>query len=55
MINGKLRFKIMLALNLEEEEIREKVLAHETALKWAEGKPVKRFILVPQKIINIVV
>jgi leucyl-tRNA synthetase len=55
MINGKLRFKIMLALDMEEEEIREKVLAHETALKWTEGKPAKRFILVPQKIINIVV
>jgi leucyl-tRNA synthetase len=55
MINGKLRFKIMLALDMEEEEIRDKVLTHETALKWTEGKPLKRFILVPQKIINIVV
>jgi leucyl-tRNA synthetase len=55
MINGKLRFKIMLPLDMEEREIREQVLAHETALKWTDGKPVKRFILVPEKIINIVV
>ena len=55
MINGKLRFKIMLPVDMEEGEIREKVLAHETAQKWTEGKAARRFILVPKKIINIVV
>jgi len=55
MINGKLRFKITLPLNMEEGEIREQVLAHDTALKWTEGKPARRFIHVPEKIINIVV
>jgi leucyl-tRNA synthetase len=54
MINGKLRFKIELALHMEEEAIREQVLAHETAQKWTDGKSPKRFIHVPQKIINIV-
>ena len=55
MINGKLRFKINLSLDMEEGEIQERVLAHETALKWTDGKPARRFILVPKKIINIVV
>jgi leucyl-tRNA synthetase len=55
MINGKLRFKIVLPLNMEEERIRETVLEHETALKWTVGKSPKRFIHVPEKIINIVV
>jgi len=55
MINGKLRFKIVLPLDMEEEEIKKQVLAHETALKWTEGGNPKRFIHVPQKIINIVV
>ncbi len=55
MINGKLRFKIELPMNIEEEAIREQVLAHETAQKWTEGKSPKRFIHVPEKIINIVV
>jgi len=55
MINGKLRFKIVLPLSMEEDSIREQVLAHETALKWTEGKSPKRFIHVPKKIINIVV
>jgi leucyl-tRNA synthetase len=55
MINGKLRFKIQLPLNLSETEIKTRVLAHETAQKWTGGDDPKRFIHVPQKIINIVV
>ncbi len=55
MINGKLRFKIELPLNMGEEEIQKQVLAHETAQKWTEGADPKRFIHVPKKIINIVV
>lgn len=55
MINGKLRFKIQLPLNLSEKEIKTQVLAHETAQKWTGGDDPQRFIHVPQKIINIVV
>jgi len=55
MINGKLRFKIVLLINLESEEIRKQVLQHETAVKWTGGADPKRFIHVPSKIINIVV
>jgi leucyl-tRNA synthetase len=55
MINGKLRFKILLPLDMSEEEIQKEVLAHETALKWTQGREPKRFIHVPNKIINLVV
>ncbi|MEN8202482.1 MAG: leucine--tRNA ligase [Bacteroidota bacterium] len=55
MINGKLRFKIVLPLDMPTEDIRQEVLAHETAKKWTGGNNPKRFIHVPKKIINIVV
>ena len=55
MINGKLRFRIILPMDLSMEEIREQVLSHETALKWTGGKKPGRFVHVPGKIINIVV
>ena len=55
MINGKLRFRITLPLDLPEERVKDQVLSHETAQKWTSGKPPKRFIHVPKKIINIVV
>jgi leucyl-tRNA synthetase len=54
MINGKLRFRIVLPLDLSGDEVREKVLTHETAIRWTGGKEPKRFIHVPNKIINLV-
>jgi len=54
MINGKLRFKIVLPLDMDGDNIRKQVLEHETAIKWTQGDEPKRFIHVPKKIINIV-
>ncbi len=47
--------KNQLPLNLSAEEIKAQVLAHETAEKWTGGNDPKRFIHVPNKIVNIVV
>ena len=55
MINGKLRFKINLPLDMPADKVQKSVLEHETALKWTFGNDPKRFIHVPKKIINIVV
>jgi leucyl-tRNA synthetase len=55
MINGKLRFKIVLPIDLAAGEVEKQVLDHETAQKWTEGKPPRKVIYVPKKIINIVV
>lgn len=55
MINGKLRFKITLPLDMPAEKVQEEVLRHELAQKWTQGAAPKRFIHVPKKIINIVV
>ena len=55
MINGKLRFKIVLPLDMPNEEVQEKVLSNEVVQKWSQGAAPKRFIHVPKKIINIVV
>ena len=55
MINGKLRFKIVLPLDTTSSEVEERVLGHETAQKWTEGKPPRKVVFVPKKIINIVV
>lgn len=53
--NGKMRFKLLLPLDMPQDEIRQKVLAHEKAQKWTEGKAPRKVIIVPGKIINIVV
>ena len=53
--NGKMRFKIEIPLDMPKDEIEKTVLADERAQKWLEGKTVRKFILVPKKIINVVV
>ncbi|SHF29676.1 leucyl-tRNA synthetase [Mariniphaga anaerophila] len=53
--NGKMRFKIELPVDMPRPEIEKTVLADPKAQKWLEGKTVRKFILVPKKIINVVV
>ncbi|WP_372931832.1 leucine--tRNA ligase [Mariniphaga sediminis] len=53
--NGKMRFKVEVPLDMPKEEIEKTVLADPKAQKWISGKTVRKFILVPKKIINIVV
>ncbi len=53
--NGKTRFTLTLPLDLSVPEIQKIVLEHEQAVKWIEGKPIKKAIIIPNKIINIVV
>jgi leucyl-tRNA synthetase len=53
--NGKARFNIEVAADATREEVEKTALEHEGAAKWLEGKTVKKIIVVPGKIVNIVV
>jgi len=53
--NGKTRFRIELPVGMDIKAIEETTLATEECKKWTEGKQVKKIIVVPQRIINIVV
>jgi len=53
--NGKMRFKIKLAIGVSAKEAEETVLSHEQAQKWLDGKTPRKVIFVPKKIINIVI
>ncbi len=54
-INGKLRTQINIALDAPQSEVETIVLANDVVQKWLEGKPVKKFVFVPGKMINVVV
>jgi leucyl-tRNA synthetase len=54
-VNGKLRDNIEVAKGISESEIREKVLALEKVQKWIEGKEIRKFIYVKEKLVSIVV
>lgn len=54
-INGKMRKKISLANGISPDDAKEIVLNDEVVQKWVEDKPIRKFIFVPGRIINIVV
>ncbi|MBL7844738.1 MAG: leucine--tRNA ligase [Cyclobacteriaceae bacterium] len=54
-INGKVRTKMEFALDMPKDDIEKMVLASEAVSKWTEGKPPKKVIVVPGKIVNVVV
>lgn len=54
-VNGKLRTQINLDLNATQDQVQEIVLANAVVQKWTEGKPVKKFIFVRGKMVNVVV
>jgi leucyl-tRNA synthetase len=53
--NGKLRFTLTLPLSMPPPEIEQIVLEAPEAQKWLLGKPPKKVIIVPGKIVNVVV
>jgi leucyl-tRNA synthetase len=53
--NGKLRFKLELPVTMAIQDIEKNVLAHPNARKWLEGKQLKKIIVVPNRIVNVVV
>jgi leucyl-tRNA synthetase len=52
--NGKMRFKLELSATAKKEEVEKAVLGHEKTAHYLEGKPVRKLIVVPNKIVNIV-
>jgi leucyl-tRNA synthetase len=53
-VNGKMRFKIELPVNLPDDEVKKIVLGDERAKKWI-GEAIPRIIVVPNRIVNIVI
>lgn len=53
--NGKTRFKLELPADLSVPEIEKAALEAKESEKWLQGKPPRKVIIIPKKIINIVV
>ena len=54
-INGKVRLRIELSLDLSEDEIEEIILNHDDVISKLDGVSPKRVVIVPGKIINLVI
>lgn len=53
--NGKARYNIEVPADMPQKDVEEKALSHELAQKWIDGKTIRKIIVVPRKIVNIVV
>ncbi|MFZ9314526.1 MAG: leucine--tRNA ligase [Burkholderiaceae bacterium] len=54
-INGKLRGSLTVGAQASQEEIVSAALAHEGFLRFGEGRPAKKTVVVPGRLVNIVV
>jgi len=54
-VNGKLRSKLIVAPDVQEEAVRAAALADDKVQIFLEGKSVKKVVYVPGKLVNIVV
>ncbi len=52
--NGKVRFTLELPADMDKAEVEKTALANEQTVKLLDGKPTKKVIVVPGKIVNIV-
>jgi leucyl-tRNA synthetase len=53
-VNGKLRSRITVGAHASEEEIRAAVMGQERMKEILRGQKVKKFVLVPKKLVNLV-
>ncbi|MBR1679633.1 MAG: leucine--tRNA ligase [Bacilli bacterium] len=54
-VNGKLRGEVEVTIDDSEESVQNRVLEIENIQKYIAGKPIVKFIYVPNKIVNIIV
>jgi leucyl-tRNA synthetase len=54
-INGKLRGSLRVAVDAQRSDIEAAALATEAAQKFMDGKPAKKVVIVPGRLVNIVV
>jgi leucyl-tRNA synthetase len=54
-VNGKLRGHVKAPKAAGREQIERIALAHEAVLRFAEGRPVKKVVVVPGRLVNVVV
>ncbi|MBI4598248.1 MAG: leucine--tRNA ligase [Candidatus Omnitrophica bacterium] len=53
-VNGKVRGRITVASDASEEAVKAAALANDQVKKFVDGQPVKQFIIIPKRLVNIV-
>jgi leucyl-tRNA synthetase len=54
-ITGKIRSRMIIPKGLSEGELKERVFSDEIIKKWIDGKKVQKFIVVPDRLVNLII
>ena len=54
-VNGKVRSRLEVAPDIDDETLKEKALSDVNTVKFIDGKPIRKTIVVKKKLVNIVV
>jgi leucyl-tRNA synthetase len=54
-VNGKLRSRFTIGVDADDEAVKARALADERIQSFIDGKPIKKVIVVKQKLVNIVI
>ncbi|MBU1869811.1 MAG: class I tRNA ligase family protein, partial [Candidatus Omnitrophica bacterium] len=54
-VNGKVRSKIDVPADISEDKLKELILQDDKLKTWIQDKPIKKFIAIPKKLVNLVV
>jgi leucyl-tRNA synthetase len=54
-VNGKLRSRALISADKSKEEMKEIALSDSKIISFIDGKEIKKVIVVPKKLINIVI
>ena len=54
-VNGKVRQKVQVASGVSDEDLKLLSLSEPRIQEWIQGKEIKKVIIVPKKLVNIVV
>ena len=53
-VNGRLRSKIEVDVGIKEEDLKKLILADDKVKKWIGENPIKKFIIVPNRLTNLI-
>ena len=54
-VNSKIKTKIVIPNDITEDEIKEILYKDEKVLPFIEGKEIKKLIIIPRRLINVIV
>jgi leucyl-tRNA synthetase len=54
-VNGKVREKIVIATDMNKDQIEKIALSNEKIIEFISGKDIVKVVVVPKKLVNIVI